>query len=99
MRKTRLFRMEVILKKEFDPFFLKIINESDKHIGHKNHDGTGETHYHIVIGSKSFEKHNRIEKERLINQSLKEEWQNGLHALSLEFISKESVDDYAKKQE
>ena len=48
----------------------------------------GESHYNVTIISKSFIGMNRIEKERKVYKLLNEEFNNGLHALSLKLSDK-----------
>lgn len=67
----------------FDPVHLEVINESDKHIGHAGHDGTGESHFKLIIVSDVFDGHGRVQRQRLVNKALSEVFEAGLHALSL----------------
>lgn len=83
----------VILEKldlAFSPDHLEVINRSHLHKGHAGDDGSGQTHYHIVISSSQFENKNRIEQHRMINNSLEEEMgENGsIHALSIKVVNK-----------
>lgn len=74
------------------PHYLEIINQSDLHKNHvtryKNDLDveTLETHFHIKISSELLSNKTIIKKHALINKILKEEFESGLHALSIEVI-------------
>ena len=66
---------------------LDIINESNLHKGHLGDDGSGETHFKIIIAAKELEGKNIVSAHRKINNLLKEEFENnGLHALSIKVV-------------
>ncbi len=58
---------------------LEVINESHLHSGPPD----AESHFRIIIVSNSFEGVSLVERHRTINEILREEFQAGLHALSL----------------
>ena len=63
---------------------LEVINKSNLHQGHLGDDGSGETHFDIVIFAEEFKLGNLLQHHRKINQLLKDEFEkNGLHALSI----------------
>lgn len=84
--------MEAKLTAAFAPERLEIINESHLHAGHHHHDsdhhaafdGSGETHFRVRIVSDAFNGLSRVQRHRAINEVLKEELDNGVHALALE---------------
>ncbi len=76
-------RIEESLKKEINPEFLEVINNSEMHRGHAGDDGTGETHFEVRIKSEQLNKSGRISAHRKINQILKDEFEKGLHALEI----------------
>ncbi len=51
--------------------------------GHAPIDGQGETHFHVEIVSDRFEGLSRIDRQRLVNDLLKAELTERVHALSL----------------
>ncbi|KAF7234050.1 hypothetical protein EG68_12649, partial [Paragonimus skrjabini miyazakii] len=70
-------RIRSILTDRFNPIHLKVTNESRKHSRL-----TGlETHFKITIVSQHFEELSLM--ERLIYKVLKDEFESGLHALSI----------------
>lgn len=84
--------IEQKLTSVFSPQRLKVINESHLHAGHAHHgsqhheayDGTGETHFRVIIVAEAFKGMSRVERHRAINDALKTELNNGIHALALE---------------
>lgn len=65
--------------------FLNIIDESYLHAHHKEGGGS-ETHFKIEIKSKDFAGNSRVQNHKIINNLLKEEFDSGLHALSIKFL-------------
>ncbi|MGZ3770351.1 MAG: BolA family protein [Bdellovibrio sp.] len=82
---SRQQRLEELLKKGLEPFFLEIVNESHAHSVPKN----SETHFKVVVVSKKFEGLSRIERQRLVNDLVKTELQSGLHALTQKTLTPE----------
>ena len=76
-------RIEEILNRTFAPVTLEVIDESQKHAGHAGAQPGGETHYRVHIVSEKFAGRNRIERQRLVNAALKDEFHSGLHALAM----------------
>jgi len=76
-------RIEQVIKEHFNPSFLEVVDDSKSHQGHKSAPESGESHYNVVIISKSFLGKNRIERERMVYKILDQEFKTGLHALSL----------------
>jgi BolA protein len=56
------------------------------HRGHAGDDGSDETHFAIKISSKELKILTRMEGHRKVNQLLKDEFKNGLHALEVEIV-------------
>lgn len=72
------------IEREFAPTHFEIINDSHKHIGHAGHDGSGESHFRLVVVSPAFTGCSRIQMHRMVNDLLKPLFSKGLHALSLD---------------
>ncbi len=67
---------------------LEVINKSYLHQGHLGDDGSGETHFDIIISAVDLDSKNQVQNHRKINQLLKDEFEkNGLHALSIKVNS------------
>jgi len=71
------------LKEELNPSLIEIEDESHLHANHNPSAKAGGTHFKIKIVSKKFKGKSRIEKHRIVNDILKNEFKNGLHALTL----------------
>jgi len=65
------------------PVRLDVINQSEMHHGHAGYTD-GESHFKVVIVSAAFEGRNRVARQRLVMDALKEELAGPLHALSIE---------------
>lgn len=73
--------------KALSPTKLELINDSQKHAGHAHHMGgagfTGDTHYKLIITSPLFAGQSRIDRQRMVMNLLKDEFNSGLHALEI----------------
>ena len=77
----RKINIENLILKIFKPEFLSVIDVSEQHRGHKNFKEGVESHFEIIIVSEKFKNLNRIERHRMVNQSLKEEFLSDLHSV------------------
>lgn len=71
------------LTEAFAPQSLEVVDESHRHEGHAGHRPGGQTHYRVYIVSDAFKGKTRIERHRMINQSLAAELMGGVHALAI----------------
>ena len=63
---------------------LQVINKSHLHLGHLGDDGSGETHFDIIVKADEFIGKSLVVTHRFVNNLLKDEFEkNGLHALSI----------------
>lgn len=76
---TRSQRMHETLSQSFQSVVLQIDNQSDQHHVPAN----SETHFKVLLVSDDFFNQSRINRHRMVNDALKEEFECGLHALSL----------------
>lgn len=81
---SRAARIEHALRTQFAPQTLELIDESSLHAGHAGANPGGETHYRLRLVSDAFAGLNRVARQRLVYQALHEEFDTGLHALSLD---------------
>jgi BolA protein len=79
--------MESLLKAAFAPTELLLSDESSRHAGHAGARPGGETHYRLRLVSGAFEGLSRVARQRLVYQALREEFETGLHALSLDLTT------------
>lgn len=77
-------RMIDKLTAAFSPTFLDVIDESEKHHGHGGHHAEGETHFLIQIAAPAFAGVSRLQRHRMINEVVREELAERVHALSIE---------------
>jgi len=84
MQLSRATRIEHRLKARFAPNAFELEDESSKHAGHAGARPGGETHYRLRMVSSAFDGLNRVTRQRLVYQELREEFDTGLHALSLD---------------
>lgn len=76
--------IELTLRAQFDPTFLEVIDESERHHGHAGWREGGNTHFRIKITSAAFNGMSRVEQHRAINKALGAQFEAGLHALAIE---------------
>lgn len=67
----------------FAPTALDVINESHKHAGHSGDDGTGESHFRIVIRAEAFGPMTRVARHRAIHTALGD-INTRVHAIALD---------------
>ena len=71
------------LTEAFAPARLEVIDESHQHVGHAGHRPGGQTHYRVYIVSDAFQGKSRLERHRMINETLSSELKGGVHALAI----------------
>ena len=76
--------MRCKLVARFAPSRLDIIDESHRHTGHAGARPEGETHFAVTIVAAAFAGKSRIERQRLVYETLAEELKTRVHALSLD---------------
>ena len=72
------------LQEAFTPESLQVVDESHLHEGHAGHRPSGETHFRVYIVSDAFKGKSRVERHRLVNDTLKGAFDKGLHALAIQ---------------
>ena len=75
--------IEVRLQAAFQPTRLEIINESHQHAGHTGDDGSGESHFRIVIRAEPLAALSRVARHRAVQQALGDLNQR-IHAIALD---------------
>ena len=76
--------MEKLLTQQFSPHTFVLEDESARHAGHAGARPGGETHYRLRLVSDAFAGLSRVARQRLVYHVLREEFDTGLHALSLD---------------
>lgn len=84
--------METLLQQQFAPARLDVINDSASHHGHSGDDGSGESHFTVVIESDAFTGKSRLQRQRMVNQALGDIPGQRVHALAIRaFATGEAV--------
>jgi len=65
------------------PVRLDVVNESEKHAGHRSSPGTGQSHFRVLVVSEKFAGQSRVARHRMVNALIAEELAGGVHALAL----------------
>ena len=71
------------LSENLTPSRLEVINDSHHHAGHMGDDGTGESHFTVIVESERFVGLNRVARQRLVNQTLADLLSSRIHALAI----------------
>ena len=71
------------LSAALDPTHLEVVNDSGQHAGHMGDDGTGESHFTVIVESEAFAGLNRVQRQRLVNQALADLLSSRIHALAI----------------
>lgn len=71
------------LTDQLAPSSLEVINDSHRHAGHMGDNGTGESHFTVVVESDRFVGLNRIQRQRLVNHALADLLSSRIHALAI----------------
>lgn len=71
------------LSENLSPSRLEVINDSHHHAGHMGDDGTGESHFTVIVESERFVGLNRVARQRLVNQALADLLSSRIHALAI----------------
>ena len=76
--------MEQKLREAFDPSRLEVVNDSAQHRGHAGDDGSGESHFTIVIEAAAFADKSRLERQRMVNKALGDIVGERVHAVAIQ---------------
>jgi BolA protein len=71
------------LTKALQPEALTVVDESHLHAGHAGSRPGGETHFRVTVVAPVFAGKTRIERHRLVNETLAEELAGPVHALAV----------------
>lgn len=76
-------RIKTKLIEAFAPVELKVIDDSEAHRGHGGYREGGNTHFNVTIRAEAFNGLSRVAAQRLVYGALKDEFNDGVHALAL----------------
>jgi BolA protein len=84
-------RIKQKLQSALAPVSLVVVDDSHRHAGHAHavaHAAkagrSGETHFSVKVVSESFRGKTRLGRHQMVNDLLRDEFANGVHALSIE---------------
>ena len=81
---SRSAEIEARLREAFAPSELDVRNDSDRHLGHAGHDGSGESHFHVRKRAEGLSGLSRVARHRAVHKALGPELTAEIHALSLD---------------
>lgn len=73
------------IKTNLAPASFEVINESHMHAGHAGDDGSGESHWRIVLDAPDLAGKTRIARHRAVHDALGKDIIGRLHALAITF--------------
>ena len=81
---TMQSEIEKLLTEAFAPTRLEVINDSASHSGHTGDDGSGESHFTVVIEAPSFADMSRLERQRTVIAALGDIVGERVHAVAIQ---------------
>ena len=79
----RAAQIKAALQSALAPHEIEVINESALHAGHAGDDGSGESHWRVVLSVPALEGESRIARHRAVHAALGPEIIGRIHALAL----------------
>ena len=76
-------RIRQKLAQGLQPLACDVVNDSARHHGHAGDDGSGESHFTVVIESARFTGKSRLERQRMVNRALGDIPGTRVHALAV----------------
>ncbi|WP_085902847.1 BolA family protein [Kiloniella majae] len=71
------------LREGLSPSHLVVTDDSHHHIGHAGYREGGESHFSVEVVSEKFAGVNRVNRQRMVHELLKEELASTIHALQI----------------
>jgi len=65
------------------PTRLEVVNDSHHHAGHAGDNGSGESHFTVIVESPQFAGLSRVARQRLVNKALADLLETRIHALAI----------------
>lgn len=84
---NRAERIRAAIESALEPDRLVIEDESKLHAGHAGARPGGETHYNVTVVSSAFSELSRVDRQRRVYALLEEEFEGGLHALTVRALT------------
>ena len=90
---NRKLRIEKIIIKSINPSLISVKDVSEEHRGHNSFKEGIESHFDIMLVSEKFSNKSKIQRHRIVNEILKEEFLSDLHSVTLKLYS---IEEYNK---
>ena len=87
-------KIKARLNEVMDIDYLSIVNDTAKHVNHKNYDGGG--HFKLEVVSSAFEGLSLLEQHKLVYKALEGMIKKEIHAVSLNLLTEK---EYSEKSE
>ena len=84
---SRKSKITDILNKNFELYRCVVSDVSESHKGHSGFIPGEETHLEIIIISNDFENKNRLERHRMVNNCLKNQFVGSLHSITFKLMT------------
>ncbi len=80
-------KIEIKIKAALEPERLEVKDESHLHAGHAGARPDGESHFRLLIVSSRFEGMSRVARQRAVNDILRDELRERVHALAMKTLT------------
>ena len=84
---NRKAKITNILNENLDLYKCHVSDVSESHKGHSGYVKGEETHFEIFIISNDFENKNRLERHKMVNNFLKNEFVGSLHSITYKLMT------------
>ena len=84
---NRKAKITNILNENFDIYSCFVSDVSESHKGHSGYVNGVETHFEIIIISNDFKNKNRLERHKMVNKCLKDEFGGSLHSATYKLMT------------
>ena len=84
---NRKAKITNILNENLDLYRCYVSDVSESHKGHSGYVKGEETHFEIFIISNDFENKNRLERHKMVNKLLKDEFSGSLHSITFKLMT------------
>ena len=84
---NRKAKITKILNENLDLYKFYVSDVSETHKGHSGYVKGEETHFEVFIISNDFENKNRLERHKMVNSLLKNEFVGSLHSITYKLMT------------
>ena len=83
-------KIEKILRKEFSPKYLEVIDDSDKHAGHTGAKRGG-GHFQLIIVSPMFNGKSAQQRHRMVHAALGDMLEDEIHSMTIQAYTPDEI--------